>query len=108
MAQPRNMVALEIATGTGELPIKLVRQRARIVIGPDFSIDLLVAARVEAARSGMDGRVRLAAAGAMRLPFVDASFDCVVDGFMSRHIEVLQVTFVELCRVLRNRGAGLH
>jgi len=104
MAQPRDMVALDIATGTGELAFELLRQGAQIVAGADFCTDMLQAAKLKAARSGMDSCIRLVAADAMRLPFADASFDCVVNGFMLRNVEDLQATFVELCRVLRNRG----
>src|SRR6266436_2211390 len=45
MASPRGTVALDIATGTGELAFELVRQGARSVIGADFCFEMLLAAR---------------------------------------------------------------
>lgn len=104
MAQARGAVALDIATGTGELAFEMVRQGARTVIGADFCVEMLETARYKAARIGMGSRITLLAADAMRLPFADDSFDCVVNGFMLRNVDNLRETFAELCRVLRNGG----
>ncbi len=104
MAEPRGVVALDIATGTGELAFEMVRQGARTVIGADFCFDMLRAATRKAVRTGMRGRVSFAAADAMRLPFADGTFDCIVNGFMLRNVASLPATFVELCRVLKPGG----
>jgi demethylmenaquinone methyltransferase / 2-methoxy-6-polyprenyl-1,4-benzoquinol methylase len=104
MAQARGAVALDIATGTGELAFEMARQGARIVIGADFCLEMLRAANYKAARTSMGGRITLLAADAMRLPFADGSFDCVVNGFMLRNVDDLRETFSELCRVLKNGG----
>jgi demethylmenaquinone methyltransferase/2-methoxy-6-polyprenyl-1,4-benzoquinol methylase len=104
MAEPHGAVALDIATGTGELAFEMVRQGARTVIGADFCIEMLQAATDKAARTGMGGRVGLIAANAMQLPFPDNTFDCIVNGFMLRNVGNLHETFAELCRVLRTGG----
>jgi demethylmenaquinone methyltransferase / 2-methoxy-6-polyprenyl-1,4-benzoquinol methylase len=104
MAQARGAVALDIATGTGELAFEMVRQGARVVIGADFCPEMLQAATYKAVRTGMDSRIMLLAADAMKLPFGDRSFDCVVNGFMLRNVDDLRATFAELCRVLRSGG----
>jgi len=104
MAEPHGAVALDIATGTGELAFEMVRQGARTVIGADFCIEMLHAATDKAARTGMGGRVALIAADAMQLPFADNTFDCIVNGFMLRNVGNLRETFAELCRVLRTGG----
>jgi len=104
MAQARGAVALDIATGTGELAFEMVRQGARTVVGADFCVEMLRAAMHKAGHTGMGRRVTILAADAMRLPFADGSFDCVVNGFMLRNVDNLRETFVELCRVLRNGG----
>jgi len=44
MAEPSGAVALDIATGTGELAFEMVRQGARAVIGADFCVEMLRAA----------------------------------------------------------------
>ncbi len=104
MAKPRGAVSLDIAAGTGELAFEMVRLGARTVIGADFCVEMLKAATDKAARTGMGGRVTLIAADAMRLPFADGTFDCIVNGFMLRNVGNLRETFVELCRVLRTGG----
>jgi demethylmenaquinone methyltransferase/2-methoxy-6-polyprenyl-1,4-benzoquinol methylase len=104
MAEPQGAVALDIATGTGELAFEMMRQGARMVIGGDFCFEMLQAARHKAALAGMSGRIALIAADAMRLPFADGAFDCIVNGFMLRNVGNLRDTFAELCRVLRTGG----
>jgi demethylmenaquinone methyltransferase / 2-methoxy-6-polyprenyl-1,4-benzoquinol methylase len=104
MAQPQGAVALDIATGTGELAFELVRQGARTVIGADFCVDMLLTASRKAAQMGVTSRVWLAAADAMRLPFADETFDCIVNGFMLRNVGDLPATIAELCRVLKPAG----
>jgi demethylmenaquinone methyltransferase / 2-methoxy-6-polyprenyl-1,4-benzoquinol methylase len=103
-AEPRGALALDIATGTGELAFEMVRQGARGVIGADFCVEMLQAAGHKAARTGMGGRVALIAADAMRLPFAEGTFDCIVNGFMLRNVDNLRDTFAELCRVLKPGG----
>ena len=104
MAEPRGAIALDIATGTGELALEMVRQGASTVIGADFCVEMLHAATDKATRTRMDGCVGFIAADAMRLPFVDNTFDCIVNGFMLRNVDNLRETFAELCRVLRTGG----
>jgi demethylmenaquinone methyltransferase / 2-methoxy-6-polyprenyl-1,4-benzoquinol methylase len=104
MVKPRGRVALDIATGTGELAFEMVRQGARITVGADFCVEMLQTAERKAAAIGMTGRVAFAAGDAMRLPFADATFDCIVNGFMLRNVADLPATFAELCRVLKSGG----
>jgi len=104
MAEPGDGVVLDIATGTGELAFEMLRQGARTVIGADFCVEMLNAARQKAALSKTSSRLTLVAADAMRLPFADNTFDCVVNGFMLRNVGNLRETFLELCRVLKIGG----
>lgn len=104
MVKPRGSVALDIATGTGELAFEMVHQGARIAVGADFCVEMLQTAKRKAEAIGMNGRVTFAAGDAMRLPFADATFDCIVNGFMLRNVGDLPATFAELCRVLKPGG----
>jgi demethylmenaquinone methyltransferase/2-methoxy-6-polyprenyl-1,4-benzoquinol methylase len=104
MAAPLGAIALDIATGTGELALEMVRQGARMVIGADFCVEMLHAATDKAAQTGMGGAVALIAADAMVLPFANGTFDCIVNGFMLRNVGNLRATFGELCRVLKTGG----
>jgi len=102
MVEPRGSVALDIATGTGELAFEMVRQGARITVGADFCVEMLQVAKRKAALAAVN--VGLAAGDAMRLPFADATFDCIVNGFMLRNVADLRATFAELYRVLKPGG----
>jgi demethylmenaquinone methyltransferase/2-methoxy-6-polyprenyl-1,4-benzoquinol methylase len=104
MAEPRDAIGLDIATGTGELAFEMARQGARTVIGADFCLEMLQAAGSKSARNATAGRIALIAADAMRLPFADDSFDCVVNGFMLRNVDNLRETLAELRRVLKIGG----
>src|SRR6266853_1417073 len=53
---------------------------------------------------GLDMAVSFVGGDAMRLPFSDATFDCIVNGFMLRNVADLDGTLVELCRVLKPGG----
>jgi demethylmenaquinone methyltransferase/2-methoxy-6-polyprenyl-1,4-benzoquinol methylase len=104
MASPGSGLALDIATGTGELAFELVRQGARSAIGADFCTEMLQVAKQKSLETGMRERVSLAAADAMNLPFADDTFDCIVNGFMLRNVASLSATLAELCRVLKRGG----
>jgi len=104
MAEPHGAVGLDIATGTGELALEMIRQDARTVVAADFCIEMVQSAVRKIEALGLDRRVAFAAGDAMRLPFADATFDFVVNGFMLRNVADLSATFTELCRVLKPRG----
>lgn len=104
MARPQGAVGLDIATGTGELALEMIRQGARTVVAADFCIEMVENAVRKTAALGLDGRVTFAAGDAMRLPFAEATFDFIVNGFMLRNVADLSATFAELCRVLKPGG----
>jgi demethylmenaquinone methyltransferase/2-methoxy-6-polyprenyl-1,4-benzoquinol methylase len=109
MAEPAGAVALDIATGTGELAFEIEHAGARRVVGVDFCPEMVESAvrKRDASRvggSGLGSRVMFATGDAMALPFADAIFDCIVSGFMLRNVADLSATFAELCRVLKPGG----
>lgn len=107
LVRPSGTVALDIATGTGDLALELVRQGARRVIGADFCNGMLLAAQVKAAScvpGTGTGAMDFVAGDATRLPFHDNTFDCIVNGFMLRNVTDLAATFAELARVLKPGG----
>ncbi|MGH7837771.1 MAG: ubiquinone/menaquinone biosynthesis methyltransferase [Candidatus Binataceae bacterium] len=104
LAEPRGARLLDIATGTGDLAFEAIRQDARQVVGADFCHAMVHAAAAKAAHNGNRGKVAFMAGDAMRLPFADATFDAIVNGFMLRNVADLPATFAELHRVLRSGG----
>ncbi len=104
MADPHGGLGLDIATGTGELALEMVRQGARTVVAADFCIEMVESAVRKTAALGLGGRISFVAGDAMLLPFADATFDFIVNGFMLRNVADLSATFTELCRVLKPGG----
>lgn len=102
LCEPQGKVALDIATGTGDLAIELARQGARRVVGVDFCAPMLEAAIGKTAPLG--STVRLVAGDALALPFSDGSFDRVVNGFLLRNVADLPLALREMARVLRPGG----
>ena len=112
LARPSGALALDIATGTGDLALELARQGARRVVGADFCAGMLTAAEAKAARAGsagsrglgLRGSIDFVAGDTIRLPFHDDTFDCIVNGFMLRNVTDLSAAFGELARVLKPGG----
>ncbi len=104
LCDPKGMVALDIATGTGDLAREMVRQGARTVIGVDFCGPMLDAAAGKLA--GLSA-VSLAAGDAHRLPFADGTFDRVVNGFLLRNVADLPQSLREMARVLKPGGRAV-
>ena len=109
MAEAVGAVALDIATGTGELAFELEHNGASRVVGVDFCHEMIERAvcKRDGSRislAGRGNRVEFATGDAMALPFADATFDCIVNGFMLRNVADLSATFAELCRVLKPGG----
>jgi len=104
LAEPRGARILDIATGTGDLAFEAVQQEARQVVGADFCPAMVIAATDKARRNGQLGHIDFIVGDAMRLPFADAAFDAIVNGFMLRNVADLPATFAELHRVLKPGG----
>ncbi|MGH7918047.1 MAG: class I SAM-dependent methyltransferase, partial [Candidatus Binataceae bacterium] len=102
---PKAGLALDIATGTGELAFELVRQGARLVIAADFCPEMLVAATKKPVFMNFKDKITLVAGDTLALPFADGTFDGIVNGFMLRNVADLPATFAELCRVLKPGGS---
>ena len=105
-AEPRNALALDLATGTGDLAIQLRAFGARRVIGADFSEPMLRAASAKLDDRSVQG-IDLVLADALHLPFSDQSFDCLTSGFLLRNVADLPTALSEMYRVLRPGGRAV-
>lgn len=94
LALPRSSSVLDLASGTGDLCIELVKSGHR-PISVDLSFGML--------RSDRSGAPRVQA-DILRLPFADASVDGVTCGFALRNLVELPAFFQELARVVRPGG----
>jgi demethylmenaquinone methyltransferase/2-methoxy-6-polyprenyl-1,4-benzoquinol methylase len=89
---------VDLATGTGDLALALQRKMPQAeIIGADFSEEMLAIAKRKGVRQTM-------LADAMRLPFDDASIDCVTVAFGLRNMEDYGGALREMARVLKPHG----
>src|SRR5438132_7966614 len=94
--QPKKIV--DLATGTGDLALALQKKLPDAeVVGVDFLPEMLELAKGKGVRQTV-------VADAMRLPFADASFDCVTVAFGLRNMEDWGGALREMARVLRTNG----
>lgn len=98
-ATPMGARVLDIATGTGDMAIDLLRSGAAQVVGADFAVRMLRAARPKVGTA-----VPLVLADAQQLPFLDGSFDRVTNAFLLRNLSDLDAGLREMRRVLRPEG----
>jgi len=89
---------VDLATGTGDLALALQKKLPDAeVTGVDFLPEMLELAQRKGVRQTI-------LADAMKLPFPDASFDCVTIAFGLRNMEDWRGALAEMSRVLRRDG----
>jgi demethylmenaquinone methyltransferase/2-methoxy-6-polyprenyl-1,4-benzoquinol methylase len=89
---------VDLATGTGDLALALQKKLPDAeVTGVDFQPEMLKLAQSKGVR-------KTVLADAMKLPFADASFDCVTIAFGLRNMENWRDALVEMSRVLKRNG----
>jgi demethylmenaquinone methyltransferase / 2-methoxy-6-polyprenyl-1,4-benzoquinol methylase len=88
----------DLATGTGDLALAMQKKLPYAELtGVDFLPEMLELAHRKGVR-------RVVLADAMKLPFDDASFDCVTIGFGLRNLENCSAALTEMWRVLNTNG----
>ena len=89
---------VDLATGTGDLALVLQKKLPDAeVTGVDFLPEMLELAKGKGVRQTV-------LADAMKLPFPEASFDCVTIGFGLRNMENWGAALAEMSRVLKRNG----
>ncbi len=94
---PRNGLALDLATGTGDFAATLreVEPTCRVV-GIDFALEMM-----RLGQTKYDPRVMFSAGDMLRLPLPPNTFDCAVNGFVLRNVTDVRAAFAEIYRVLK-------
>ncbi|MCJ7811127.1 MAG: ubiquinone/menaquinone biosynthesis methyltransferase [Dehalococcoidia bacterium] len=104
LAAPKGCrLALDMATGTGELAFALA-SRAEQVVAVDISPQMLTIAHAKARARPRAGRIQFLLADGLRLPFAADTFDCIATGFALRNVVDLGLALAEMHRVVRPGG----
>ena len=94
--QPQTIA--DLATGTGDLALVMQKKMPYAELtGVDFLPEMLELARGKGLR-------RVVLADAMKLPFKDASFDCLTIAFGLRNLQDCLAALTEMWRVLNTKG----
>ncbi len=97
---------LDIATGTGDMTIEIIRQdgQERKVFGLDFSEPMLRRAREKLSKKGVLRTVALGLGDALNLPFRENTFSGSMIAFGLRNIVEKEQALSEMVRVVRPGG----
>ncbi len=100
---------VDLATGTGDLLISLLRARANVTeaAGLDFSQNMLGICRAKLHRRGLAARASLLCADASATPFPAGTFDVATMGFGIRNTADAAKTLGEIHRILKPGGMAL-
>lgn len=93
---------LDVATGTGDLALGMVRGGVGRVVGVDLSPGMVEVGQKKVAPYG--DRIELVVGDAEDLSFADGRFDAVTCAFGVRNFEHLEVGLREMCRVTKKGG----
>jgi demethylmenaquinone methyltransferase/2-methoxy-6-polyprenyl-1,4-benzoquinol methylase len=95
---------LDIATGTGDLAINLVKTGADKIVGLDISPGMLEVGKEKVADKKLGDTIEMVVGDSEKLPFSDNSFDAVTVAFGVRNFEDLEKGLQEIYRVLVPQG----
>jgi len=99
-------IFLDIATGTGDIAIEIVKQHTRNVrvIGIDFSEQMLEFGRRKILKKGYQEQIELRLGDVASLPFEDKIFDSAIIAFGIRNVEDYKHGLREITRVVKDGG----
>ena len=93
---------LDVATGTGDLALAIRKTGNRQVIGLDFSLEMIRAAKKKLDKS--EKLVTFLVGDGMKLPFEEGTFDACTISFGLRNMSNYEDGIREMTRVLRPGG----
>jgi len=97
--------ALDVGTGTAQIPIEIARRQQNIKItAVDLAAQMLQLAQRNVIRDGFEDRIKLDQVDAKALPYAAKTFDAVVSNSIIHHIPQPRDVFREMVRVVRSGG----
>jgi demethylmenaquinone methyltransferase/2-methoxy-6-polyprenyl-1,4-benzoquinol methylase len=104
-----NLKLLDLATGTGDLLLKLVSKSSKIssTVGLDMSANMLEIAKHKILARNLSEGVNLVRADAVEVPFGDNSFDVATIAFGIRNVTDVSTALKQMHRVLKPGGRAI-
>ncbi len=98
-------VILDVATGTSVIPLRLFQTFPNLkqIFGLDVTLDMLLKGRKNTSFLFDEGRIKLVCGTALTMPLTGSSFDIVLCGLATHHMEVKNL-LMEIHRVLKPHG----
>lgn len=97
--------ALDLATGTGDVPLTLVKdQRIKKITGLDLSKGMVDIGIEKVKKKGLEKKINLMIGDAVNIPAADDSFDLTTISFGIRNFSDPQKSLHDIHRVLKKDG----
>ncbi len=101
----KEIIALDLATGTGDVPLVLVKdKRVQKVTGLDLSKGMLAVGKKKIEKAGLSNKISFHHGDGVKIPSADNSFDLVTISFGIRNFEDPQQSIHDIYRVLKPGG----
>lgn len=98
-------VIMDIATGTGDLVIKMAQQtNASKLIGLDISSGMLEVGKLKVAKDSLENRIEMVVGDSENLDYPENSIDAITVSYGVRNFEDLERGLSEILRVLKPNG----
>lgn len=98
---------LDLATGTGDFAIALLKLNPTEIVGMDISSGMLEVGKTKMIKRKVDNVISMRLGDSEDLPFEDGYFDALTVGFGVRNYENLEKGLSEMLRVLRPGGKAV-
>ena len=98
---------LDLATGTGDFALALLKLNPEEIVGMDISEGMLEVGREKMKKKGVDNIISMQLGDSENLPFEDNYFDGLTVGFGVRNYENLEKGLADMLRVLRPGGRAV-
>ena len=102
---PEKGKILDLATGTGVIPIMVATNGVRMkrIHGLDITMSMLTRAKKKMASNDVQNQIDLVCASAMDIPYANSSFNLVTCALATHHMDVAML-LSESWRILRHDG----
>lgn len=97
-------IVADIATGTGDFAMEIMKINPQKIVGIDLSEDMLKWARIKAQEKGFNDVIQYVKGDSEKLLFDTDTFDAMTVGFGVRNYQDLEQGLKEMNRVLKPKG----